>query len=245
MTALAAERLKITSTRTTLWLAVALTGIVTLAAIVHILGFETAMVDATDEQRSILTDIGVSMGLVFAAISGSLAITTEFRHGTIRPTLLKQPDRTRLLAAKLTTQAAIGAALSAIATSSAMVLTFAFLNARDLQFAIDTPQVARFVLGATIAGAGFATLGLAIGTIARNQVPVVVGTLVWMLFIENLLRAGVPSIARFAPGSLGRSIAADGRGALTSPILAAVVLAVMAAAAFSVARAIFTRRDIP
>ncbi|MDO8389063.1 MAG: hypothetical protein Q7V57_01125 [Actinomycetota bacterium] len=244
MSAIASERLKLTSTRSTTWLAVSLIGIVTLAAVVHILGFETAMVDDATEQRSILTDIGVSMGLVFAAISGSLAITSEFRHGTIRPTLLKNPDRISLLNVKLATQSLIGAALAAAAAAYAIGLSSAFLGARGLALELDGGQIARLVIGAGIGGAGFAVAGLALGALVRNQVPVVVGLLIWTLFIENLLRAGVPSIARFAPGSLGRAIAAPGPGQFDGLLVAAVGLTLVAAAGFAATRAIFIHRDI-
>lgn len=245
MSVLASERLKLATTRTTLSLAAALLGIVTLAAIVHILGFDTAMIDDTTEQRSILTDIGVTMGLVFAAISGSVAMTGEFRYGTIRPTLLKHPDRDNLLIAKLITQAAIGAVFAAAATAYAVALCAAFLQARGLSLDLDAAQLTRLIGGAGVGGAGFAASGLAIGTIVRNQVPVVVGLLIWILFIENLLRAGTPSIAPFAPGSLARAIAADGSGALTSPTLAAFALALVVAGVLIAARTNFARRDIP
>jgi ABC-type transport system involved in multi-copper enzyme maturation permease subunit len=245
MSALTSERLKLATTRTTLSLAAALVGIVTLAAIVHIVGFDTGMVDDVSEQRSILTDIGVSMGLVFAAISGSLAITGEFRYGTIRPTLLKHPDRSGLLAAKLVTQSLIGAVLAAAATSYALGLTALFLQVRGLSLELGAGQIAQLVIGAAFGGVGFAAIGLAIGTIVRNLVPVVVGLLIWTLFIENLLRAGVPSVGRFAPGSLARAIAADGPGALTSPVIAALALAVVTAGCLLAARASFAHRDIP
>lgn len=245
MSVIGSERLKLATTRTTAWLAVALIGVVTLAAIVHILGFDAAMIDEGTEQRSILTDIGVTMGLVFAGASGSLAITGEFRYGTIRPALLKHPDRSSLLGAKLITQVAIGAVLAAAATSYAAGLCAAFLQARGLSLDLDTMQITQLIAGAALGGAGFAAIGLAIGTIVRNQVPVVVGLLIWMLFIENLLRAGTPSIARFAPGSLARAIAADGAGALSSPSLAALALAAIATGVLVAARSNFAHRDIP
>jgi ABC-2 type transport system permease protein len=203
------------------------------------------MVDEPTEQRSILTDIGVSMSLVFAAISGSLAITSEFRHGTIRPTLLKHPDRTGLLVAKIATQSLIGALLAAAATSYALGVTAVFLQARGLALALDAGQIARLVIGAGLGGVGFATWGLAIGAIVRNQVSVVVGLLIWTLFIENLLRAGMPSIGRLAPGSLARAIAADEAGTLTSPTIAGLGLALVAAGCLLAACSAFTHRDIP
>jgi ABC-type transport system involved in multi-copper enzyme maturation permease subunit len=244
MSVLASERLKLVTTRGSVALAAALIGVVTLAAIVHILGFDSSMVDEATEQRSIFTDIGVTMGLVFAAISGSLAITGEFRYGTIRPTLLKHPDRRGLLAAKTMTQTVIGAVLAVAATAFAVALCAALLRARGISLDLDAAQITRLIGGAGVGGAGFAASGLAIGTIVRNQVPVVVGLLVWILFIENLLRAGTPSIARLTPGSLARAIVADGPGVLNSATLAALALALVAAGLLIAARADFTHRDI-
>ena len=42
---------------------------------------------------------------------GILAITSEFRHGTITPSLLVVPDRVRLVLAKLGASVLIGLAL--------------------------------------------------------------------------------------------------------------------------------------
>jgi len=244
MSAVSAEVLKLRSTRTFLWVVVSLAAIVVLAAVVHFLGFYTSLLDDAAEQRAILTEIGVMMGLVFAAIAGSLSITTEVRHGTIRPTLLKQPDRWRLLRAKLVTQLPIGAGLAVFATALALALAAPLLHTRGLSPALDAAADTRLVIGAAVGGAGFAVLGVAIGALVRNQVPVVVGLLVWMLFIENLLRAAVPSLGRFAPGSLGRAIAADGTGHLGSPLLASSLLVALTAVTLGAARLAFERRDI-
>src|SRR3546814_17803473 len=45
--------------------------------------------------------VGASLGYVFPLIVGALAMTGEFRHQTITPTLLYQPLRSTVLFAKL------------------------------------------------------------------------------------------------------------------------------------------------
>ena len=59
--------------------------------------------------------LGISgFAQVFALVLGILALTSEFRHGTITPSLLTIPNRTRLILAKLI---AVAAALGIIVGS--------------------------------------------------------------------------------------------------------------------------------
>ena len=52
---------------------------------------------------------GEFLGALFAALLGALSITTEIRHGTIRPTFLFTPRRGRVLWAKVWASVLIGA----------------------------------------------------------------------------------------------------------------------------------------
>jgi hypothetical protein len=58
------------------------------------------------------------------------------------------------------------------------------------------------------------------------------------------LRAGVPSIGRFAPGSLARSVAGETTASLSSPVAAGAALTVLVVACLAGAHSSFTRRDI-
>ena len=129
--ALSAEWLKLRTTRTTLGLLVVLLGLVTLATLLHGLGLKAASLDRADQQLRILADAGESLGAVFAALAGALAITGEFRHGTIRPTLLAAPRRTTLIAAKAVTSMATGVAYGLIASGTAVASVAIALSARS------------------------------------------------------------------------------------------------------------------
>ena len=56
--------------------------------------------------------------MFFATLAGLLAVTSEFRYGTIRPTLLFEPRRRVVLAAKLAAAALAGVLFAASAWAS-------------------------------------------------------------------------------------------------------------------------------
>jgi ABC-2 type transport system permease protein len=61
--------------------------------------------------------LGISgFAQVFALVLGILAVTSEFRHGTITPSLLVVPDRVRLTLAKLGAGLGTGFALGLAST---------------------------------------------------------------------------------------------------------------------------------
>jgi hypothetical protein len=85
---------------------------------------------------------------------------------------------------------------------------------------LTASDITRLLLGATLAGALWAVIGLGVGAIVRAQVPTIVGLFAWVLFVENIL-GDVPSWQRFAPGSLAQSLGGQVRDvALTVPITA-------------------------
>lgn len=242
--ALRSEWLKQCTTRTMLGVLTAMLGTVSLAAVIHLLGFGVALIDQRTEQLGIMLDIGVGLGLIFAAVNGAIAITSEFRYGTIRANLVRRPKRAETLLAKVATQLVIGAVLAAVAASSAIGLAAIFLRIRDIDLQLTNSDVVRLILGGAFGGAMFALIGLVVGTLIRNQVPVVVGTLVWTLFIETLLRGGVPDVGKFAPGSLARTLAGQTTAAMSSPWTAGTILVALVGVALLAAHTAFTRRDV-
>src|SRR5215218_4909705 len=73
--------------------------------------------------------LGISgFAQVFALVLGILALTSEFRHGTITPSLLVVPDRVRLTLAKLGASLATGLMLGLAATGLAAAIGTAILG---------------------------------------------------------------------------------------------------------------------
>jgi hypothetical protein len=90
---LRAELLKQRTAGTAVGLFAAMLGLVALAVVLHGL-VPAGNLDGSSEQLMVLGR-GEFLGALFAALLGALSITTEFRHGTIRPTLLVSPRRAR------------------------------------------------------------------------------------------------------------------------------------------------------
>jgi ABC-type transport system involved in multi-copper enzyme maturation permease subunit len=88
------------STRTSLLLMAWMVGLVVLVVALHVLSFGATDLSRQSNQMRIL-GLGTAIGALFAALFGALSITAEFRTGTIRPTLLVTPRRTRVIAAKV------------------------------------------------------------------------------------------------------------------------------------------------
>jgi ABC-type transport system involved in multi-copper enzyme maturation permease subunit len=228
---LRAELLKQRSTRTIIGLLAAMVGLVLLVVLLHAFGLSTTNLASRSGQLRVLVEGGELVGAMFAGLLGAMSITSEIRHGTIRPTLLVTPQRGRVLAAKTVVATITGFALGLIATAIAAGAGTIALAARGATIRLDGWDYALLLAGGAAAAAMWAVIGLGIGSIVRNQVAAVVGIFVWLLFIENVLVDSVPSVSRFAPGALGQAITGQQTGTLHTPAVGALLLALYATAA--------------
>jgi ABC-2 type transport system permease protein len=127
-------------------------------------------------------------GLVqtFALLIGVLAVTNEFRHGTITPSLLVVPNRSRLMAGKLAAAVLTGLVLGFVASGLIVGIVSVFASARD--FTVTGDKFA-MILGGTLTTALYAALGVGIGALVRNQVGAIVGSLVYIFVLEPIIGA--------------------------------------------------------
>jgi ABC-type transport system involved in multi-copper enzyme maturation permease subunit len=221
----------------------AVLGLVVSAIAVHAFGLPLHRVASGSNQLGIFIDVGENLGSLFAALVGAMAFTGEIRHGTIRPTLLGTPQRGRVLAAKAVTVLAIGIGFGVLATGAAAASGDLFLGIRHVSVHVSAGDYALLIAGGAAAAALWAVIGLGAGAVVRSQVPTMVGLLVWVLFVENILTSSIPSIGKFAPGTLGRAIAGATSGTVNAPAVGALVLALYAALAIGVGWVLTARRD--
>lgn len=244
--AVASELLKLRTTRTFMALAIACVGLGAL--IVALVGLLAKLGPVGDHGADLVGVAGFAP--IFALVVGLLAVTTEFRHGTITPSLLAVPSRARLVGAKLVAHLIAGGVLGLAAVGLDLLLAVVILEARGIEHGIAGGDAVRWLVGVTVAGALAAALGVGIGAIVRNQVGAIVGVFVWALLIEPLLTI-VPAfeepVQRFGLGGL-----IDGADGLPSEAgvttlaqaPAALLLAVYALAAALIGAALLRRRDV-
>ncbi|HZT45095.1 MAG TPA: hypothetical protein VFA24_02855 [Gaiellaceae bacterium] len=192
-----AELLKIRTTRTTIGLVLGMVALTLLFSLLSGLLTKAPSLTSTEDQRGLLS-VG-SLAGVFSALAGVMLVTSEYRHGTIRPTFLFTPRRSRVIDAKLAAGLLAGIAFGIVGEGLGFGIAYACLAGRGVAYALDTGQTLLLVLGTLAGVALWGALGVGIGAIVRNQVGAIIGLLAWGFVAENLLFAFVPSVGRFGP----------------------------------------------
>lgn len=241
---LCSELLKLGSTRTGLGLFLAMLGLVALVVGLHALALPIDTLAAGSGQLQVLVQ-GQRIASLFAGLLGALSITGEFRHGTIRPTLLATPRRGRVMAAKVWAGVLVGIPCGLAAAVVAAGVGIASLAARGLEIGLDGGTYALLIAGGTAASALWAAIGVGFGAVMRRQVPTVVVLCIWLLFFEGLLFGdlGLSDVGRFLPGALAMAVAGGGQP-LLGPGLALLLLTLYAVVAASAGSILMSRRDV-
>lgn len=242
-TQIASELRKLTSTRSSFTMLVALLAFVGLGVVATVTDTDLSNITRPLEQQPFLW-VPLTIVPLFALLLGLRSFTDEFRHGSIVPTLLASPNRERVLGAKLVTAAAGGLAFAAIATALAFAVGVPLLMSRTVEITGSAPVLAETVVrlfGATIL---WTAIGVGLGLAVRHQVAAIAGALIWMLAGETILSAFLPGVAPYFPGSAGSAIVGVNAEGLLAPGLAAVVLAGWAAVATLAGGTLMHRRDV-
>ncbi len=237
------ELLKLRSTRTTPGLLLGLVGVVLLGVIAQGLSFTLVELASENKQRDVF---GSATGAILLAIFvGVIGMTSEFRYGTMRPTLFIEPRRRIVVGAKLAGSALVGLVFGTVGVVTAFGAGGAILVARDVDFVVGGGHVAAIVVGTIVGSALCAMIGVAVGALIRNQVGAIIVLVAYSLAVDAVLFAAVPSLGRFLPAQASNALAGLTGPDLLSPAAGAAVLAAwtIVFAAFAFLRT--ERTDIP
>jgi ABC-2 type transport system permease protein len=240
---LAAEILKLRTTRTMGWLLLAMVAITGLAV-------TGAFVLASNANLDLQSDHGVrtvlhvsASGALFVLVLGAIISAGEYRHRTATDSFLTTPRRWRVVTAKLVTAAGAGVVFGALSAGSALAIAAHLYALKGYTFPLSSSEAWQILAGAILYASLLGALGAATGSLVRNQVAVIVGWLVWLLLAENIVVSLVPDIGRWLPGAAGRGLVMDPNGDFLAQPVAAVVLASYAVVIAVAAIAIERRRD--
>jgi hypothetical protein len=231
------ELIKVRTTRTALGFGLAAVLLTLANVLLTILAGDPTTVDA---KRGAMSFGGVLS--IVLLIYGVVGATGEFRHRTLAPAVLIAPDRVRLVVARMGAYG-LSAALFGIAMGAAA-------------FAIGVPLLAN-THGADLAGSDYASvgagglaaailcavLGVAVGTLVRNQVGAVVGIFVWVLILEPLAGVINRSLIKYTVGISSGALGVGGNDdatMLTAGLVLTAWVAVLAVAGTLVDR----RREV-
>ena len=232
---LSSELLKLRTTRAVAALLLAAAALTLLGACVEGLSPSAAELAARDTQRSMFS--ASVTAILFSTLAGLLAVTSEFRYGTIRPTLLVQPRRRVLLGAKLVAGALVGVVFAVACVAVAFAAGRAILAVRGADVALQSGDLAPLTLGAALGGVLGALIGVAVGALIRNQVGAIVAVAAYAFAVDAVLFAAVPAAGRYLPGKAGDGLAGLPDADLLAPgagaaVMAAWTLAFVVAAAW-------------
>ena len=239
---LLSELRKMRSTRTNLGLLAGMVGMILLTVLLNGFIIEKPELAELKNQYAMLST-GTS-GALFAALIGVMAITSEYRHGTIRPTFVVTPRRSRVIGAKVLASLLMGVLFGLAAIALSFGVGYAILSVRDIPFALSTGDVLWLVLGTPALTAAWAALGVGFGALVRNQVFAVIGLIVWSMFVDNLLRALIPGIGGYTPVGASAAIVADPTDYVLPAAAGGLLLLGYVAALVTAGAVLATRRDV-
>jgi ABC-2 type transport system permease protein len=233
---LAAEFLKLRTTRTT-WALLAATVAVSALAVASavIVGADTATLDL-ESDRGVRAILNVSAnGAIFVLALGIIISAGEYRQGTATDTFLTTPTRWRVIAAKLGVAAAAGVVFGALAAGVCIAVANLSYQLEGYTFPLDSSSAWSTLAGAVLYAALFGALGAATGSLVRNQVAAIVGWLAWLFVVEHIAVGFLPDLGRWLPAAAGRALVRAPNEELLAQPTAAVVLAVYGVAMMSIA----------
>ncbi|MEU7630410.1 ABC transporter permease [Nocardia sp. NPDC049220] len=200
MGVLAAERIKLTSTRSPWWcsaivVALALGMAALLASVARASHGEQGAFDLTISAAA----TGVSgFGVMVLMIMAALTVTSEYRFGIIRTTFQATPHRAKVIATKAGLVGVYGAVLTIVLVLLAYLVAKALGGpAAGATLALSSSAEWREVYGTAIYAFLCIVLAVGVGVLVRQSAAAISLIVLWPLLIETLLGAF---------GSFGRNV---------------------------------------
>jgi ABC-2 type transport system permease protein len=138
---------------------------------------------ARDEYVAFSVASASAWASLFAVLFGAVCASAEYRHNTIATSYLSAANRPKLVAAKMTCAAVVGAIYGVVCAAAAV----AAVPLTGTAYGNEWPWILAVSAGAAVVFALWAVLGVGLGTLLRSQVGTVVCALLYVLLIEPII----------------------------------------------------------
>jgi ABC-2 type transport system permease protein len=186
MTLLAVERIKLFTTRSPWWCA-----LTTLVVTIGFAALITGTANAEDPVTVASAEFGYTFGLAVVMVLAALAVTTEYRFGTIRTTFQAVPHRGSALVAKTTVVALLALVLGEIAGFGSLAIASLIKPNADL--ALNSSADWINVAGVGLIYAFAAVIAMAVGILVRHSAGAISLLLIYNLAVESLIQL-IPNV---------------------------------------------------
>jgi ABC-2 type transport system permease protein len=240
----AAEWLKLRTTRflwATVPAVVLLCGVAVAGLVLSSEVAGVALLEPTEGVRNAALHL-TSTGAALVMVLGIVISAGEYRTQTATDTFLTTPRRSRVVAAKLAIGALLGLALGALSAAVGLPVAYLWFEAEGVAFPAGDEEVWLTLGGVVLYASLFAVLGVAFGSLVRNQVVAIVSALTFVLLLEQLLTQAGASIAEWFPGNAGAAVVRT-PGDFLDPGAGAALLLAYALAIALAGMVVVVRRD--
>jgi ABC-2 type transport system permease protein len=225
-----AELLKLRTTRMIYGFLGALLVIIAIIVVVSVI--EPSAVDLAREEDQASVFGAAATGIIFILLLGVMVMSGEFRHGTITQTLLITPNRWKVLAAKLAAAAIAGFVIGVVAEAFTFILFAPLLELKGVDM-IFGDEARSLVIGSILATTLWGPLGVAVGSMMRNQVAAIIVVFATLLIVEPIVSGvlegrGREEIPKYFPVHLISGVIGDDPNTLSRAASVAVIAAYVA-----------------
>lgn len=152
------------------------------------------------------------LGYAFPLVIGSLLFTNEFRHQTITSTLLVDPNRGRLVVAKLLVAGMLGVLLGVVAVAGTVLGAAPVLATVGDGAHLGSTKVISVLAWTAVVMAVWTVMGVAVGGLLKNQIAAIVVLIGVTQFIEPIARFAavavnaLSGVAGYLPGAAADAV---------------------------------------
>ena len=161
--------------------------------------------------RDVITSTGFA--LIIAAAYGTTITTSELRHHTITDTYLDEPDRRRVLFAKVITAGLTGLVFGAVGTAVTTGIGLAFAGAHG-DHIIAAGTIARYAAGAILGAGLLSAAGAAIGSLVANQIGAIIAVFAWGFGVEQIVGGVFRPLTPYLPLMASETMAGASNGGM-------------------------------